>query len=101
MDNHHVAGKSNSPVTVPISVNDHRAELSVAQYDWNSEVLQNPEGNPLLKLSARIRGFIDTVFHLLKSLLLKIPEALELLNSILVEKLGPQWWVGTRFERFV
>jgi hypothetical protein len=101
MDNHHVAGKSNSPVTVPVSVNDHRAELSVAQYDWKSEVLQNPEGNPLLKLSARVRGFIDTVFHLLKNLLLKIPEALELLNSILVEKLGPQWWVGTRFERFV
>jgi hypothetical protein len=101
MDQHHPAGKANSPVTVAIDVNDHRAELSVAQYAWPAHVLQNPDGNPLLKISARIRGFIDTIFHLLKNMLLKIPEALELLNNMLVEKLGPKWWVGTPFERFV
>ena len=33
-DDHHVAGEANSPVTIPMPVNDHRAELNVAQYDW-------------------------------------------------------------------
>jgi hypothetical protein len=40
MDNHHVAGKSNSHVTVAIPANDHRSVLSVAQYDWPKETLE-------------------------------------------------------------
>ena len=34
MDNHHFAGRANSPTTIPVPVNDHRAHLSVAQADW-------------------------------------------------------------------
>src|SRR5271155_2369537 len=44
LDNHHVAGQSNSRVTIPVPVNDHRAELSVAQYDWPKRTLENPDG---------------------------------------------------------
>src|SRR4051794_17741422 len=37
MDEHHVAGKSNNATTISVTVNDHRACLSPAQYDWNKE----------------------------------------------------------------
>ena len=101
MDNHHVAGRANSPVTIPVPANDHRAELSTAQYDGPPETLQNPNRDPLLKIAGRIRGFVDTVIYLIKKLVLKIPEALELLSKILIERLGPEWWVGTPFEQFI
>src|SRR5437016_11325948 len=45
-DNHHFAGKANSPITVSVPVNDHSAELNVAQYDWPQETLENPDGSP-------------------------------------------------------
>ena len=66
-DNHHVYGKANDPATVPAPVNDHRAELNTAQHDWPKKTLQNPEGSPLLKAAACVRGFIDTVVYLVKS----------------------------------
>src|SRR5579872_578251 len=44
MDNHHFAGEANNPLTVPVPVNDHRATLSVDQYDWPAKTLENPEG---------------------------------------------------------
>src|SRR5579864_2307082 len=43
MDNHHFAGEANNPLTVPVPVNDHRAELSVAQYDWPLKTRENPD----------------------------------------------------------
>jgi hypothetical protein len=65
VDNHHVAGRANSPITVPIPVNDHRAELSVAQREvWPKRTLENPDGSPVLAIAAGIRGFIDTVIYL-------------------------------------
>jgi hypothetical protein len=64
MDKHHIAGKANSPVTVPVPVNDHRAELNAAQYDWPKETLENPDANPNLKKAALIRGLIDLMNYL-------------------------------------
>jgi hypothetical protein len=101
MDNHHVAGDANRPVTIPVPENDHRAELSTAQYDWRREMLENPDGNPLLKIAARIQGFLDTLFYLMQKLLFAIPEALVLLNQILTDKVGQQWWMGTPLEKFI
>src|SRR6185295_7464465 len=40
MDNHHIAGKANSPITTSIPANDHRAVLSAAQYEWPPKTLQ-------------------------------------------------------------
>lgn len=99
-DDHHPAGRANSPETIPIFVNDHRAILSVAQYEWPPETLRNLNANPLLRASACIRGFADTLFYLIEKFVLWIPEFLEKLNSFLTEKLGPQWWVGTELEKF-
>src|SRR6516164_1014092 len=33
-DKHHIAGKANSSITMLVPVNDHRAWLSVDQYNW-------------------------------------------------------------------
>ena len=99
-DDHHVAGKANSPVTIQVPVNDHRARLSIAQYDWPKRTLENPDGSPLLAAAACIRGFVDTIFYLIDKLLLWIPEMLEVLDRFLAEKLGPKWWCGTPLEQF-
>ena len=99
-DDHHVAGKANNPATTPIPANDHRAELNVAQYNWPKETRENPDGSPLLAAAAFIRGFVDTIFYLIDKLLLWIPEMLEKLNALLVEKSGRKWWIGTDLERF-
>jgi hypothetical protein len=101
VDNHHVAGKSNSPTTVPIPVNDHRAELSVAQQEaWPSGTLENPHGSPLLAAAAGLRGFRDTVLHLMEKLLLWAADMLEQLDAFLQERRGPKWWVDTPVEQF-
>ena len=99
-DHHHVAGRANSPETIPVFVNDHRAILSVAQYQWPPETLRNPHGNPLLRASACIRGFTDTLYYLIDKFLLWIPEFLETLNAFLTKKLGPNWWADTELEKF-
>ena len=99
-DRHHVAGSANSPVTVSIPVNDHRAILSTAQYDWPKETLENPQGDPLRAAAACIRGFIDTVCYLCESLLEWIAEMVERLSEYLIERNGPEWWIGTPLEQF-
>jgi hypothetical protein len=83
-----------------VPVNDHRAELSPAQYDWPKATLETPEGSPLLAGAGGIRGFVDTVIYLIKTLLLPKAEMLEVLDEYLRNKLGPKWWENTPLERF-
>ena len=101
MDNHHPAGEANDPTTTPIPVNDHRAGLSVAQYDWPKKTLENPDSSPLLARAACIRGFVDTNQYLIEKLLLPGPEFYELLDALLTEKFGTKWWANTELEKFV
>lgn len=96
LDRHHVAGKANSPVAVPVPVNDHRARLSVDQYGWSRQTLENPNGSPLLAAAASLRGYSDTTLYLIETLLR--PEMLEALDALLIERLGPKWWIGV--ERY-
>jgi hypothetical protein len=78
MDNHHPAGKANSPVTAPRDVNDHRAILSVRQNDdWPKKTLENPTGDPYLKMAAEIRGYINDRRYLEETLLRPAIEKLE------------------------
>jgi hypothetical protein len=101
VDNHHVAGKANSPVTTPIPANDHRARLSVDQYEWPKRTLENPDRSPLLAAAACIRGFINTVIYLMEKVLHWIAEMLERLDECLCECLGSQWWLNTELKAFV
>ena len=99
-DEHHPAGAANNPMTMPVPVNDHRAELSVAQADWPKQTLENPEGSPLLARAACIRGYSDTNVYLMEKLLLPHADFCELLDAFLTEKFGPEWWLNTELERF-
>jgi hypothetical protein len=97
-DKHHVAGEANDPTTISVPVNDHRARLSVDQYDWPKETLENPDGSPILAGAARERGFVDTARYLDEKL--NNAEMLECLDKYLVDRLGPKWWENTPLERF-
>lgn len=99
-DKHHVAGRRNSPVTIAAPVNDHRAGLSPAQYDWPKSTLKNPTGSPLLARAACIRGFVDTNSYLVEKLLLPHAEFCELMEEFLTEKYGSDWSVGMEQEKF-
>lgn len=99
MNEHHIAGRSNSDITISIRANDHRAQLSEDQRDWPQEMLQNPDGSPLLAAAACIQGFIDTLLYLVEQLLLWVVDLLVALNAHLVEKQGPRWWLNTNIEK--
>lgn len=98
-DEHHPAGAANNSMTIPVPVNDHRAELSVAQADWPKQTLENPDDSPLVVIAGCIRGYIDTTAYLGKNLL-PHAEMFEALNAFLTQKYGPKWWVGTELEHF-
>jgi hypothetical protein len=100
IDNHHFAGKANSPTTIPVPVNDHRAGLSVSQADWPKSTLINAQGSPLLAAAACLRGFVDSVLYLIEQGLLWIAEMLEKLDVFLAKKLGAKWWHETEIEPF-
>ena len=66
-DHHHVAGISNGPVTIVANVNDHRADLTEEQERWPTRTRENPDGSPALAAAGHIRGFVDTLRHLIKT----------------------------------
>jgi ribosomal protein S14 len=99
-DDHHPAGRANHPLTVPVAVNDHRC-LTDAQYDWPSNTYENRKRSPLLAGAACIRGYYETNSYLTDRLLFWVVRLLETLNETLLERLGPDWWVGTKLEEFM
>lgn len=92
LDRHHVAGKANHDLTIPIPVNDHRAILNEDMQDWPEETLENPNRSPLLAAAGCIRGFCSFVFYLIEELLYWIADLLERLHAILTEKFGDRYW---------
>jgi hypothetical protein len=100
MDHHHVAMRANSPTTIPVPINDHRAVLSVAQYEWPKKTRENPEGSPLIAAAGCIRGVMDYIFYLIEKFLYWSAGMLEELDAYLIERLGPQWWIETPLNRF-
>jgi hypothetical protein len=91
-DRHHVAGRANHDLTIPVLANDHRAILTPAMYDWPKETRENPTGSPLLAAAGCIRGFCDTVVYLIEKLILWIAELLENLHEQLTCILGDNYW---------
>ncbi|HEV3334761.1 MAG TPA: hypothetical protein VG096_27425 [Bryobacteraceae bacterium] len=83
LDDHHVRAAANGPETLPVPVNDHRARLSIDQYDWPKDTLENPTANTLLAAAASIRGHINTNLYLTEKLL---KPAAELLERLALEK---------------
>jgi hypothetical protein len=100
LDDHHVAGEANRKETIPVPANDHRAQLSVDQYDWSKQTRENPDGSPLLAAAGSIRGFVDTLVYLIEKFILWAADLLEQLDAYLTVELGSKWWVGTELEQF-
>jgi hypothetical protein len=98
---HHVAGRSNHPLTIMIPANDHRARLSEGQRDWPKETLRNRNRSPLLTAAACIRGFTDTLYYIVDELLPWIADMLEVLNEYLVQHFGQSWWTSTPVKNFM
>lgn len=89
-EQHHVAGRKNDAFTVAIPANDH-AVLSDAQYDWPNGTLRNPNGDPLIRISAWLRGIADIARHLIDL----IPQWCTLLESVSANlrfRYGDTWW---------
>ena len=94
---HHVAGKHNADVTVDVPGNDHRI-LSELQRFWPDDTLRNPEHSPLLVAAAFIRGWLN-VMQVIERSVGWIPEFLEWLNRILVDQYGADWWENLGWDK--
>jgi hypothetical protein len=90
-EDHHPAGRRSDPETVTVPGNDHRI-LSGLQYGWPRETLRNPDGSPLLRAAASIRGWLDVLWLIMVRTVGWVPEFLERLDAWLRERLGPRWW---------
>lgn len=91
-DGHHIFGIANSPVCLLVPVNDHRAVLSPAQYDWPRKTLKNRYGSPTLVHAAKIRGFGDLLIYLYEEHVLPAAEYLEQIDTRLSKKHGKRYW---------
>jgi hypothetical protein len=99
-DDHHCFGAINSDFTMSVPVNDHRAELTAAQYAWPKQTLENPDRSPLLAAAAQIRGFADTMMYMIREFILPIATMLEYMDTMLPNKLGKKWWKHTKLKAF-
>jgi hypothetical protein len=91
LEQHHPPGKSNGPDTVATPANDH-AVLSANQRLWPRETLRNPDGSPLLRAAAAVRGWADVLRLILERTIGWVPSFLEQLDDLLRQRLGELWW---------
>lgn len=94
-DSHHIAGKANSSIVIEVPANDHRAALSVAQYEWPKATLQNPEGSPIIRAAAALRGVADLLVELIVEMVRSVAAFLENLDQQLRNTHGDRWWIGS------
>ena len=87
---HHVAGRRNSHVVVPLLGNWH-AQLSHEQMGWPPELLRNPEADPLLRAIAAVRGSRETTTVILDEVLGPLEFELSNLRDFLADAAGPDW----------
>ena len=86
---HHVAGEANDDFKIRIPANDH-AGLSGDQYDWPIPILRNENADPLLKISAMMRGKHIVDLRVNSQLPEWAPD-LERLSAYLVDRIGENW----------
>jgi hypothetical protein len=97
-ESNHVFGKANSDAQLLRPINDHRAVLSVDQYDWPVDVRENPDGSPVLAAAGMRLGRRSEIRYILEQD--RSDEILVELDAWLRECFGPKWWVGTPLERY-
>ncbi len=90
---HHVPGRANDPEDVmDIPANDHAVVTWKYQPYWPRETLRNPEGSPLLRAAASVRGWLDLLRLVIERTVGWVPAVLEHLDAWLREEAGPRWW---------
>lgn len=90
-EEHHLAGHANNPEHAAVPANDH-GTLSAYQQLWDRETLRNPDGSPLLRAAAALRGWLDLMRIMITRTVGWIPEFLERLDAALRAAIGPAWW---------
>lgn len=97
-EGHHVSGQANDPDDIQgLLANDHR-RLSAGQARWPTSTLRNPEGSPLLKAAAAVRGWLEMLLLILDRTVGWVPTFLEWLDAALRDEIGPTWWVDLGCE---
>jgi hypothetical protein len=91
IERHHVAGRHNLDATVPMPANDHRIVTDMQRTSWPDRTLRNPDGSPLLRAAAAIRGWLDALTLMIERAIGWIPELLEALDLWLCERLERDW----------
>jgi hypothetical protein len=92
LEQHHIPGRANDGAdTQTAPANDH-AVLSEYQRAWPRETLRNPDGGPLLRAAAMLRGWLDVLRLIMERTVGWIPNFLEALDRWLRGRLGPRWW---------
>ena len=99
-DKHHIFGVANSPIYISTPINDHRAFLSTAQYNWPRKTLENKYGSPILVDAAKIRGFGDFIVYFYQEHILPVAEHLEQLDTSLTRKHGKSYWKKMKLRAF-
>jgi hypothetical protein len=94
LEKSHTPGRRNDPTDdVPIPANDHSILSHKYQPSWPRETLRNPDGSPLLRAAAALRGWMDVLRLILERTCGWVPSFLERLDSWLRERVGDRWWV--------
>jgi hypothetical protein len=91
LEEHHPPGQHNDQFTVPTPGNEHRV-ASELQSLWPRETLRNPDGSPLLRAAAALRGWLNLLWLVMTRTVGWIPAFLEELDAYLRERLGERWW---------
>ena len=95
-EEHHPPGQHNDPsTTAPIPANDHGV-INELQGLWPPDTLRNPHGSPLLRAAAWLRAWLRAWLTILRVIIERtvgrIPAALEDLDRLLTDHIGPGWW---------
>jgi hypothetical protein len=90
-EDHHPPGQHNDPFNGPLPANDHGV-VSELQGLWPRDTLRNPDGSPLLRAAAALRGWLTILRLIIERTVGWIPPALEELNRLLIKRIGPRWW---------
>jgi hypothetical protein len=98
VEQQHVAGRHNRPETVAMLGNDHRVADAYKHIDWPVDTLRNPDGSPLLRAAACVRGWLDLLRLVIDRTVGWVPAFLEHLNTWLNVQLGARWWDGLDFD---
>ena len=88
---HHVAGRHNSSATVELPGNRHAVLTFMQQTGWRAELLRNPDGDPLVRLEAAIRGSREAIAVVLDGVLAPTEAEIARLSDFLMATIGPDW----------